>query len=192
MSNFIRHYDEHFGPKLARRINTFRNVLHTAIEMDVKTIVEVGTMRLADNWAGDGQSTLIWEAYAKAYGGKVITIDIDQEATTLAAGATNYDFVKCICGDSVATLNGMTESIDLLYLDGSDLDQTNSHPAAMTCLMELAAAMPKLHKDSIVFIDDTGELCGKIIGKGEYVADYMRRIGLRPFTIEAQAAWLLP
>lgn len=194
MNDFVEFYDVEYGPKLGIRAPTFRAVLREALHRKAMTIVETGCIRKLDNWEGDGQSTIIWSAYKRflaPFGAKFITIDTDEAAIETVhqqcREATTY------CGDSVKVLSKMEGSIDLLYLDSFDLDVKNEQPAALHCLMELTAAMPRLHSGSIVFVDDSPMAEGWIVtGKGRFVAEYMRHLGVNPFTFGYQTAWLMP
>lgn len=191
MSDFMRFFDSNMGPKLGVRASTFRAVLREAMHQEVQTIVETGSLRKEDNWAGDGQSTLIWDAYKRFRGGKFTTIDLSKEAIELVNKLCPTS--GAICADSVPTLDKMTGNIDLLYLDSFDLNLTLPHPAAMHCMFEFCAALPNLRSGSIVFIDDTPMNDQGIIGgKGSYVAQYFKHLGVLPFTSGYQAAWLVP
>jgi hypothetical protein len=191
MSDIIRFFDAEYGPKLGVRAPTFRAVVREAVAVDVQSIVETGCLRSEGNWAGDGQSTVIWKAYARFRQADFVTVDIDETALKVAEdlcpGLTWY------CQDSVQYLKKRVPPIDLLYLDSLDVNQSDPQAAALHTLFELCAAMPKLHKDSIVFIDDTPmEDDGSVSGKGAYVHRYFKQLGILPFTSGYQIAWLMP
>jgi len=191
MTNFIELYDELYGPLLGIRSPTFRAVLKEAQQRLVHTIVETGCIRSKDNWKGDGQSTVIWNHFIKVKGGTFCTIDINLDAVILAQNLCPE--TDCLCGDSVETLNKYKGSIDLLYLDSSHRIDTNAHPAALQCLFEFLAARQRLTSGSIIFIDDSPITdSGEILGKGLYIAQYMKRLNIYPFTTGYQAAWILP
>lgn len=191
MTDFMKFFDVEMLPKLAGRAPTFRAVLREALYQKVQSIVETGCTRKEDNWDGDGQSTLIWDAYKRFNGGNLKAIDNSEEATALARQLCPS--ASILCADSVNALSKHIGAIDLLYLDSFDLDTKHEHPAALHCLMELTAAMPHLHPGSIVFVDDSPMADGWVVtGKGRFVAKYMEHLGISPFTWGYQIAWLMP
>lgn len=190
-TDFLTRFDREYLPKLGIRGPTFRAVLREAVHRGARSIVETGCIRKEGNWDGDGQSTLIWADYIKWNTGSFVTIDISQEAIDLLR--TICPSAYSICSDSVAALSKHSGGIDLLYLDSFDLDVSNDHPAALHCLFEFCAALPKLHSGSIVFIDDSPTMTGYVVtGKGRYVAAYLRQLDIMPFTWGYQAAWIMP
>jgi hypothetical protein len=194
VNDFVSKFDLEFAPKLGVRAHTFRAVLREAITLDAKNIVETGCMRKAGNWQGDGQSTLIWAAFNHWKGsGYFNSVDLNQEAVDLAREAIkDYSGCQVFSGDSVKFLYDHKLMIDILYLDSYDVDMANPEPAAQHCLFELLAAMPRLHKNSIVFIDDSPVTNGDLGGKGLHVARFMKHLGILPFTFDYQVAWLMP
>ena len=191
MTDFMKYFDAEMNPKLGIRAPTFRAVIREALHQDVMSIVETGCLRKEDNWAGDGQSTLIWDAYRRFSLGDFTSIDISEEAISLIRKLCPDS--TSICGDSVEALNRHIGAIDLLYLDSFDLDTSNEHPAALHCLFEFCAARPHLHPGSILFIDDSPMGQDWIVaGKGRYVAQYMKQLAVNPFTFGYQVAYLMP
>lgn len=189
--DFIETFDHNFAPKLAGRASTFRSVVREALTVGATRFVETGCTRKENNWDGDGQSTLIWDALAAHKGGAFSTVDISKEATDLARKLCPNANVST--GDSVKFLQKYTGMIDVLYLDSYDLDASKPHDAALHAMFELTAAMRNLHKNSIVFVDDSPMHVGSHIGgKGLYVAQYFKQMGIYPFTTGYQAAWLMP
>jgi len=188
---FWEQFDNEWAPKLGMRMPTFRAVLREAQFRNVKSIVETGSVRQDQNWDGDGQSTVMLAEFAKERGGFMTTVDIAREATDLARQLVPTAMVHC--GDSVKYLSKIGRQIDLLYLDSYDVDMSTPHPAALHCLMELTAAQPFLHAGSIVFVDDSPmNSTMEVGGKGLYVAQYFRQLGIMPFTFGYQAAWIVP
>lgn len=190
-NDFMYRFDVAYGPKLGVRAATFRSVLREAVSLQARNVVETGCIRKEDNWAGDGQSTIILNDYAKWHGGNFRSVDMDTNACELARRFAPEALVTS--GDSVEFLNLHKSPIDLLYLDSFDLDNSDPHPAALHCLFEFCAAMKNLHTGSIVFIDDSQIGNDFVIGgKGKYVAQYFKHLGVEPFTFGYQAAWLMP
>lgn len=191
MTDFVDKFDSAFLPKLGIRAPTFRAVIREAVSRKVRSVVETGCMRKEDNWAGDGQSSIIWNDYAKWHQSAFTTIDIDKDAIELVRSVCPE--AASIVNDSVYELSKPGLSIDLLYLDSFDVDMANAGPAAMHCMFEFCAARPRLKLGSIVFIDDSPTASDfQVGGKGAYVAQYFKQIGVAPFTYGYQIAWIMP
>lgn len=190
MANFMSFFDVEYLPKLGIRSASFRAVMREAYSIGVAKIVETGSIRVEDNWAGDGQSTIIFNAYTRFVNGTFDTIDINENCLELTKNLPNTNFFPM---DSVKYLSKRTEPIDLLYLDSFDVNMSEPHDAAMHCMFEFCAAQPKLHSGSIVFIDDSPiELETPVGGKGVYVAKYFAHLGIPPFVFGYQTAWKMP
>lgn len=160
----------------------YRDLGHRAVAFDEITkrlerrgrdvlIVETGCMRQPGNWAGDGQSTLVWDAFVNHNGGRVWSVDIDQAAVTLAKKSTSpKTMVKCM--DSVVFLTYMAlksgMKADLLYLDSFDIDWNHPAPSQEHHERELEAALPMLQTGTIVAVDDNQEHAGKGYLVGRY------------------------
>lgn len=196
MTTFIQTFDSFYAPRLRGRAATFRAVIREAQFRQVKHIVETGCLRQLDNYEGDGQSTLIWSEYVKETpNGSLVSYDIDEDAITNVAAliAPSKIAYTALAGDSILSLHHHNRPIDLLYLDSMDVDMGAPHISAMHALMEFAAARPRLHSGSIVFVDDAPmEFDGRIVGKGLYVAEYFKKLNVMPFTIGYQSAWIMP
>ena len=195
MIDFVTRFDAEFAPKLGMRAPTFRAVIREFLVQGWKNIVETGCARQKDNWLGDGQSTYIWAALAEYQNnGSFCSVDIDEDACRTASDAIkDATRTSIICQDSVQFLLNYKGYIDLLYLDSYDVDMENPHDAAMHCLFELTSAMPHLKHNSILLVDDSPVGPDfKVNGKGLYVAEYMKKLGLMPFTMAYQVAWLMP
>lgn len=192
--DFIERFDEEWAGKLGVRAMTFRAVLAEMMRHKHSIVLETGCTRQLDNWAGDGQSTVIWSEFAKHELGRYSTVDISEEATDIAKGiCAGNIFCKVTCSDSISYLARQTSCVDVLYLDSYDVDMANPHDAALHCFMEFTAAKHLLGRDSIVFVDDSPiNSTFEVQGKGLYLGQYMRHLGIRPFAFGYQAAWLMP
>lgn len=178
---------------LGHRYDTFAAVLGRLRDVGRPvSIVETGCLREIDNWAGDGQSTRLFDWLTGDIGGRVISIDVDPQAIETARRIVSRR-VLLVCDDGVGYLyRWITAAIDLLYLDSLDFDGNNPLVSATHHLFELTAAMPNLRAGSIVLVDDTSRPHGKWFGKGMLIAQYMERIGA-PILVEGetQVAWTL-
>jgi predicted O-methyltransferase YrrM len=145
---FLAEFDQKYYPLLQGRAQSFRDVFE-ALGPEV-TIVETGTLREPGNWAGDGQSTLLFDRYVTHCLGKVYSIDINPRNSEVAKPLVTFA-VTFIVEDSLKFLPRLEEPIDLLYLDSLDGDMKGT---AEHQLQEFLEAKKNLHSGSIVFIDD--------------------------------------
>lgn len=193
---FLAVFDRDYAPQLGHRALTFRAVFEQLCTKQSPCIVETGCLRYAGNFAGDGQSTLLFDCLAQHVGGKVYSVDISPDAIEVARNSVSPD-VSLTCGDSVSFLAQFEQPIDLLYLDSFDFDANEPIPSALHHMYELCAAMPNLRPGSIVLVDDTSidnvwRVHGRWFGKGMLIASYMKKIGSPIFVEgETQVAWML-
>jgi len=118
-------------------------------------VVETGTLRRPDS--PDGQSTKIFAEYARWVGGKFYSVDISSEAIAVSkqeVGEELLPYVQYVCEDSVSWLSRFQDSIDLLYLDSYDFDESDPGPAQWHELAELGAAYGKLSNPALILLDD--------------------------------------
>jgi len=209
---FWKYFEAEAFPRLAHRQQTLRYVLeHLDRKNGPVFIVETGCVRQAGNWAGDGQSTILFDLFVNHCPGSVMhSVDIDPQATalcrTLVSGKTQVH-----TGDSVPFLRQLSRrppegfaAADLLYLDSYDVDFDAPHASALHHMKELVASSPLIGPGTLVVVDDapresvfiqSGNEIGllrepKVSGKGKYVADYARSLGLTPVFSGYQAGWL--
>lgn len=160
-------------PSLGGRAEAFSALWDalTALQRPV-VIVETGATREVDNWAGDGQSTRVWDALVTAVGGEVWTCDIDATAVEVTRSLVSAR-VQVHHGDSLAWLPRLSQYVvnkfgqaDLLYLDSYDIDWDNPRPSTDHHRAELDAAWAMLGPGSIVAVDDNRQDIGKGIRVG--------------------------
>ncbi len=164
-------------PAEDKRYNSFLYALQLMHDCDAKTLLETGTSRDGDtNFTGDGGATIIFGQYAKETGGLLYTVDISPEAIAAAQQATQLyaDHINYVVSDSLLFLADFNGYIDFLYLDSYDYDWENPGPSQNHHLQEIILALPHLHDNSIVMIDDC-QLPGG--GKGLLVIEYLKRRG---------------
>jgi predicted O-methyltransferase YrrM len=156
---------------LGKREHAFRTI--TSMLNEHCVIVETGTIRTLGNWAGDGQSTIVWNWFAEQLNGQVWTIDLDETGAQLV-DQLQLSKTIAITGDSLDMIPKLKlDRIDFLYLDSCDVDWSNPEPSAKHHLDELMEAFPMLGPGSIVAVDDN--MAGS--GKGMHVAQHMESIG---------------
>jgi len=143
------------------------------------TIIETGCSRKY-GW-GDGKSSFLFFEFISIFGGKLISIDIDEKnlrtCSRILRSIPKTGLAKFlpITGNSIDILSGMNEEVDLLYLDSMDLDETDPVPSMRHHLAELKNSHQILKKSNpmLVGIDDNFKESG--IGKGKYILEWARK-----------------
>ena len=172
-------YNIKYASLLNAREDGFRCIFQELEKMGKSEyqILETGTCRIPDNWAGDGQSTRLWNAFLKYYkGGKCYSVDIDPAACEISRELVNSEYVEVVCEDSVPYLHSLpeTQKFDLIYLDSYDVNFENPHPSSLHHVKELLSVIYKNTTPStIIVIDDHNH--GN--GKGKYICQWMRSVG---------------
>ena len=209
MTNFWEYFDTVAEPQLSHRKNTFKKMFEYLDQYsEPVVIVETGCTRQPGNWAGDGQSTVLFDQYVsfRKDGSQVHSVDIDPEAVKICKTLVS-DNVSVNVGDSVAYLYKFARShthVNLFYLDSFDVNWEYWFPSAAHHLKELVAIQPILKSDTLVVVDDC-MLAGNLVpdaqgnfqavgplrvgGKGRLVAEYANQIGATPIFSEYQAGW---
>jgi hypothetical protein len=160
------------------------------------TVVETGCSRQPDNWFGDGQSSVVFNAMVEEMEGTLFSVDIDRTACEFARTQTGSRH-QIYCADSVVWLqqaeinfHKMGRTIDVLYLDSYDINVDNWHPSAQHHIYELLAIKGSLAAGSLVAVDDNLIMPdGSHVGKGTYVAEWMSRVGKRMIYQGYQWIW---
>jgi hypothetical protein len=211
-SAFWNYFDKEASPRLAMRAESFRKIFMYLDQLGRAIgIVETGCVRMRDNWAGDGQSTLLFDRYISNLPGSVVyTVDSNPNATRLCKEMVS-ERIKVHTDDSVAFLTRLVRNrppdlptIDLLYLDSFDFDFDNPLPSAAHHLKELLAILPAITPQTLVVVDDAFSMCigatlngefrvqvvHPIWGKGRLIAEYASANGLTPYFTGHQCGWL--
>jgi glycosyltransferase involved in cell wall biosynthesis len=214
---FLELFDRNYKPKIGVRANTFRQIFEylESRQKSSYTIVETGCARVKDNWAGDGQSTVMFDHFVNHYDGRVFSVDINRESCeSLQTRVTPK--TQIACSDSVPFLWKLSQQgdldIDLLYLDSYDVDWQNPHPSCLHHMKELCAIMPLLKPGTLVVVDDSVKAIGVlpnppkedgtmgftpikdlgVMGKGTYVDNFFRNIGCQRVIDGYQSGWIMP
>lgn len=160
------------------RYITFKAAMDLMVARNLTTIVETGTARNgARNCGGDGCSTVIFSAWTAANPGMSLeSVDINPEAVRQSQEAADrYNtMTNVVCSDSVEFLRNYPNQIDFLYLDSYDFDGGNPGPSQQHHLKEIVVAYKKLHKNSVVLVDDCGLIHG---GKCTLVELVLKELG---------------
>ncbi len=212
-TEFWNFFNAEAAPLLAHREKTFRQVFTYLDTLPGPvTIVETGCARSAGNWAGDGQSTLLFDRYisCRDQQSSCQTVDISPVSVAECRKLVSPR-VQVTQDDSVHYLSLLAQQlavsgqkIDLLYLDSFDLDLVYWMPSAIHHLKELAAVMRCIGPQTLVVVDDcplnadfiTGEnqqinFVGNpnVGGKGRLIAEFAQACGAKVMFAEYQAGW---
>jgi len=144
-----------FYPLLGQtaRWQGFNYIVTDLLRRPAPIIVETGTLRQPGNWAGDGQSTRVWDWLARKHAALVLSCDINFEYCQTAAKLCPA--VEVICADSITFLRGyLPPTISLLYLDAFDYTPGVEISSMMHHAGELAAVWDRLPKGALIAIDD--------------------------------------
>jgi hypothetical protein len=206
-------FNNEAAPKLARRENTFRKIFQYLDALEGPIIIaETGCVRLAGNWSGDGQSTILFDQYisARDADSACYTVDINpdsvNECRKLVSNRVivNQDDSVHFLADLVKILRDFDRCFSLVYLDSFDLDHIYWQPSAIHHLKELVAIQACVNEQTLVVVDDCpltaiilpnsdgdfeihGDL--SIGGKGRLIAEYAGTVGAKLEFSEYQAGW---
>lgn len=212
-SAFWEFFNLEAAPKLGIREQTFRKIFEMLDEKSGPlTMVETGCARAPDNWAGDGQSTVMFDRYINLRDGdsSFHSVDLSPAAVSYAENSVSKRS-RIHLGDSVEFLQGFgtklrqeNRIIDFLYLDSFDLDWNYWFPSAAHHLKELCAVMRVINKNFLVVVDDCPLAANlvpnstnsfsfiqkpKVGGKGRLVAEYAESVGAKLEFAGYQAGW---
>jgi|694.fasta_scaffold00036_104 hypothetical protein len=174
------------------RKESFQLMIDKLSKKDSPLIIETGCVRQVNDY-GAGMSTVIFDKFIQDNKGQCYSIDINPYNIELAKSITKN--ISLICSDSVSYLFHMNKqlreinkTVDLLYLDSYDFDHNNPHPSSMHHIMELLCIWPSCSAGTIIAVDDNFE---NGHGKGKYVKQFMKNIGIDPIFDGYQIVWEL-
>ncbi|QDH25871.1 hypothetical protein D5366_05555 [Neokomagataea tanensis] len=193
-SSLKKAYDTHLRSLLEKRSDGFAVLFEHLDGHQRPYIVETGCLRVPNNWAGDGQSTFLFDWYARERQGSVFSIDINpasiDSARRACSGTTNT-----ILNDSRPALNALAQNsgrpASLLYLDSFDLDINDPLPSAIHHATEMMAARALIQEGTIICVDDFNVPPLGAGGKGLIVDQFMVSIGAKLLYSGYQKIWKL-
>lgn len=198
--SFREIFESVLAPRLGHREAGFRAIFEN-LNPAWPTIVETGCLRALGNWVGDGQSTFLFDLFARKTDGALYSIDANHASLETAARVCHR--AKLIGGDGATEIHRLVvdrlsrnpiDVIDLLYLDSFDHGRDVSViPAPVHYALELTAAWPKLKAGSLVAIDDfySPEVPGLRPTKGLAVETFMQKVGAEVLHDGYQKVWVI-
>lgn len=196
--SFLHIYDAEYRRLLDGRAEGFRKIFELLERKGLQSyrIIETGTVRRADAWADEGQSTRLFDKFVNYHDGVVFSVDLSSESIAVSRSLTSLK-THCVCADSVRFLHSLAQlsdgylNFDLIYLDSFDFDRGDPLPSSFHHMKELTA-IGKLKPGTIVAIDDNFFENGLSFGKGLLVHEYFSNIGV-PLVFDGyQKIWLVP
>lgn len=153
-----------------------------------RIIVETGCQRAKPD-LGSGESTFIFANFCKNFGGKLITVDNNDEylRTARRIASDCFGYVEFVLDDSISFLSGFDDEINLLYLDSCDYDVNNPLFSQEHSLKEIEAGFNKMANPAIVLLDDInfGDF-----GKGALSRQYLIEHGCLELYLHQQSIFL--
>ena len=144
------------------------------------TIIETGCA-FGGGWC-HGSSSLLFFEFLNVFGGKLISIDINQQHMAACAKIVETVHPKTeraqffpMVGDSLSILKSLPDHADFVYLDSWDLERDDPEPSMRHHIEEFKAAKQIFirSQDLIVAVDDNLKPLG--IGKGKYVLEWAQQ-----------------
>lgn len=192
MSELYEQWVAEHKPLLGKsdRWEGFCYIMRDQLERERPVIIETGTLREPGNWAGDGQSTRLWQWIAEHKPGCAISVDMDLKACGLARRECNK--VHVVCSDSITFLRGfMPFGVTLLYLDSIEWGPTYEENVNcwMNQLAEMAAIWSRLPSGCLIASDDSQTLER---GKPVLTRQVLKMLGIEPVLDSYVAIWRKP
>jgi len=150
---------------LVDRNKSFDIMVKHLLESSSFCMIETGTVRRREDWAGAGYSTYLFGRVASLAGGELISVDIEPAKCAFSRlmvesfGAA----VSVVCRDSVSFLSAFERPVDLLYLDSMDLGVEGFQEHG---LAEAKAGYRNVKSGGLIVYDDTHFSGGSFRGKG--------------------------
>lgn len=194
-TKFLEIFSANYYSHLSIRRDTFLQIFNYLSDLDKEDyyIVETGTVRNTDidirKRMRDGYSTVLFDEFVKILGGKVLSIDINEENCNISRKACST-CVDIVNAESVGYLwNDFSPSkpIDLLYLDSFDLDVENPQISALHHMKEFVALERYLSNGTLVVVDDHVD---DNTGKGMYIHQLFNSVGIAPLFKDYQIGWV--
>jgi hypothetical protein len=140
-----------YGIKKHLNYLTFKKLFQEMENIKTPIILESGIASAGTN------STYLFDAYVKKYGGFFYSVDINNSLVENNKG-NMCPATQLFCEDSVSFFTNWGKNNDManvIYLDSWDLDFYNPTPAGRHGLAEYKALMPVIKKDTLLLVDDT-------------------------------------
>jgi hypothetical protein len=178
-----------FFPRLEHRKDTFALMVEHLDKFDGGRIIETGTLRIAGNYEGDGQSTAIWNWYLSKAGETWSADSVDISPEAVGVSREVCPLVRVHESDSLKFLSSQDDLSDLrlLYLDSFDWHPDIALDSAFHHMAELATVWAKLPEGCMIVVDDRH---GPMAGKHFMVEFFMEKLNREPVFKQYQIGWI--
>ncbi len=181
VGKFIKHKSLYplfpFKYDFRKRRITFLKTLALLDKLQAKVIIETGTSREGLKGArSQGAATIVFGKWAQKNNAILHSVDISLDSVKVAQSEVECQGLNkqviIHLSDSIEFLKNFDQTVDFLYLDSFDYGDNPEIQlkSQLHHLNEFKAIERKLHKDSIVLIDDCNLPGG---GKGKLAIEYM-------------------
>lgn len=181
--------EEFFFERLQHRKETFFKIIEYLEQFQWGEIIETGTLRIKNNFEGDGQSTFLWDWFLGKTGTwEAHSVDISPEA--VAISKEHCPKVNVHLSDSLAFLD--TKDVSgcvLLYLDSFDWAPEIHLDSCFHHMAELATVYAKLPTGCLIVVDDKHN---EQMGKHFMVQCFFEKLGVEPYFNGYQIGWIKP
>jgi len=180
-------WEANFQPVLggSPRWEGFSLIVADQLKRERVGIIETGTCRKPGDWAGDGQSTRIWDWVLSRKPGVAVSVDVEMASVETAQKCCTR--VHCVCQDSVTFLRGYIPFVPtLLYLDSRDWGPGAEIASCMQQVAELAAIWERLPVGCLIASDDSHNLQQ---GKPTLSRQLLKVLGIEPILDSYIVVW---
>lgn len=183
-----------YGSRMQRRRNEGWAVIFSELDRrGLKTMVETGTTRQAEDWGAGMATKLLGEYCQRVDGARLTTVDVNARALDVARQVTCHcrEVIDYSQADAVEYLGRVDGTLDFVYLDSMDYEPGIERQSQEQCLRESRAAEPRMSPAGIIAIDDC-DLPGG--GKGKLAVEWLLSKGWKTLhrgymTVMGRAEW---
>ena len=158
--NFFKWFED-ILPKLEKRAVSMKKIIDYLETLPSPIfILETGCLRKVNSFAGDGQSTLIFDNYIQYRGknSKIFSVDINELNVSICKNIVS-EYAHVECSDSIKFISNFNKLIkdnklSLLYLDSFDVNWDYPLESSAHHLKELTASIPYISEETLVVVDD--------------------------------------
>ncbi len=165
-----------------------------SLNKDKYNIVETGCVRWNQNWKGEGQFTIIADAFVNYYDGNVYAVNINESDVKNAISyVSNKTIIELNCSLTFTKNFNKINNIDLFYLDSLDLNWDLPHDSANHHLLEFKNIVEnRTIPNFYLAVDDCNiTINDSLIGKGQYIINYLNYLNVKPILNKYQILYYI-
>jgi hypothetical protein len=165
-----------------------------SLNKDKYNIVETGCVRWDQNWSGEGQFTIIADAFVNYYDGNVYAVNNNEiDVKKAITYVSNKTIIELNCSLIFTKNFNKINDIDLFYLDSLDLNWNFPDESANHHLLEFNNIIENRNIPNFYLaIDDCNITTNNlVIGKGQCIIDYLNHLNIKPILNEYQVLYYI-